>query len=64
MFDLDGNGSARAFSLGGADLAITLAGEHGARVLATAGGRDFVYKPEHDFDWRGFAAGASRATRR
>jgi hypothetical protein len=58
VFDLDQLGRARAFSLAGADLAVTLAGEGTARFTATAGGRDFRYKADDDFDWEGASLSA------
>jgi hypothetical protein len=54
---LDGGDGARAFGLGAADAQLTLVGEGGARVVAALGVRDFRYKPDDDFDWRGPTAG-------
>jgi hypothetical protein len=62
VFDLNQLDRARAFSLAGADLALTLAGERGARLVATAGGRDFRDKPDPDIDRHGVALGARFTT--
>jgi len=59
---LDTGDGARAFAIGAADAQLALAGEDGARVLVSAGVRDFRYKPDDDFDWRGPAFGARFAT--
>lgn len=51
-------GGARAFALGGADALVAITGEDDARFAASIGARDFRYKPDERFDWRGVALGA------
>jgi hypothetical protein len=56
VLPLLGGAAARAFAIGGADGLVVLAGPDGERFALTAGYRDFRYKPDEDFDWRGLAA--------
>ncbi|HTJ43986.1 MAG TPA: hypothetical protein VL463_17895 [Kofleriaceae bacterium] len=52
VLGLEGLLSTRAFATRGAEAGVALAdGER--RVTVTGGARDFTYKPDHDFDWRG-----------
>lgn len=53
---------ARTFALAAADGVLVLGGDDGARFAVSAGGRDFRYKPDADFDWRGVALGARATT--
>jgi len=53
---------ARTFALAAADGMLLLVDDDGSRFAISAGGRDFRYKPDADFDWRGVALGA-RLTR-
>jgi hypothetical protein len=48
----DGVGSRTFRTLGGEGLLALRGGEQRAITIAV-GGRDFVYKPAHDYDWRG-----------
>lgn len=57
-----GGGAGRNFRLAGADVLLTVPGPDAHRVTASIGGRDFVYKPDADFDWRGDAYGLSYQT--
>jgi hypothetical protein len=49
---------ARTFRNVGADALILLRGGDDRSLLLGFGGRDFVYKPDDDFDWRGPVANA------
>jgi hypothetical protein len=55
---LAAGGGPRAFALGGVDGLALLGSDSGARFALAAGVRDFRYKPDADFDWRGVAVGA------
>lgn len=57
VLPLLGGGAARAFAIGGADGLVILGGSGGERFALSAGYRDFRYKPDDDFDWRGLAVG-------
>jgi hypothetical protein len=54
-FALDPSSSlaGRTFGLLGAEGAVVLHGQGSHRLSLAAGGRDFRYKPDPDFDWRG-----------
>jgi len=54
---LPGGTGAHAFAIGGAEGLLVLGGDGGERFALTAGYRDFRYKPDEDFDWRGAAVG-------
>lgn len=49
---------ARTFRNLGADAVLAMRHEDEHELTLTFGVRDFVYKPDHDFDWRGPAANA------
>lgn len=49
---------ARTFRNLGADALLVLRGSEERSLTLAFGARDFVYKPDHDFDWRGPAATA------
>lgn len=49
---------ARTFALAAGDGVLVLGSDDGARFALSLGGRDFRYKPDADFDWRGVAVGA------
>ncbi len=53
---------ARTFTLLSADGVLQLQDDGDRRFSVSAGGRDFTYKPDRDFDWRGAAVGARLAT--
>lgn len=55
VLPLLGGGVARAFAIGGVDGLVMLGGSGGERFALSAGYRDFRYKPDDDFDWRGVA---------
>jgi len=44
---------ARTFRMLGAQGLLSLRGGEGRTVTIAVGGRDFVYKPDHRYDWRG-----------
>jgi hypothetical protein len=48
--------ASRSFAIGGGDGLVTLGGEGGERFALSVGYRDFRYKPDRDFDWRGVVA--------
>ena len=52
---LFGGSASRAFAIGGADGLVVLGGSGGERFAISAGYRNFRYKPDSDFDWRGVA---------
>lgn len=56
VLPLLGGGASRAFAIGAVDGLVVLGGEGGERFALSAGVRDFRYKPDDDFDWRGIAA--------
>jgi hypothetical protein len=56
VISLDDMESTRAFESGGAEVGI-VADDGDRRVTVTGGARDFTYKPDHDFDWRGPSLG-------
>jgi len=43
----------RNFAMANAEASLTAIGPKGHRLIMHAGYRDFVYKPDADFDWRG-----------
>ncbi|HSD90684.1 MAG TPA: hypothetical protein VLB44_24335 [Kofleriaceae bacterium] len=49
---------ARTFRNLGADALLALRGNEDRSLTLAFGARDFVYKPDHDFDWRGPSASA------
>lgn len=53
---------ARTFVLGAVDGILTLGGDGAERFALSAGVRDFRYKPDADFDWRGGAVAARLTT--
>lgn len=52
-FGTGGGGEGRNFRLAAADALLTVPGPRGHRLTGAVGARDFVYKPDADFDWRG-----------
>jgi hypothetical protein len=55
---LSGGRGARTFRNLGADGVAVLGGGEERQLTLAIGGRDFVYKPNHDFDWHGPVASA------
>jgi hypothetical protein len=55
---LGARAGARTFALAAADGVLVVGADDGTRFAVSAGGRDFRYKPDPDFDWRGVAIGA------
>ena len=53
VLPLFGGSASRAFAIGGADGMVVLGGSGGERFAISAGYRNFRYKPDSDFDWRG-----------
>jgi hypothetical protein len=57
-FAITGGIGARTFSNLGGDGVLALGNRDGSRLTLSVGGRDFRYKPDHEFDWRGAAVNA------
>ena len=57
-FAITGGVGARTFRNLGGDGVLALGDRDGGRLTLAVGGRDFRYKPDHAFDWRGAAANA------
>ncbi|HEY4243881.1 MAG TPA: hypothetical protein VGM88_28905 [Kofleriaceae bacterium] len=55
---LDDDIGDRTFRYGGGDAIVSLKGGDDKRLTLAVGGRDFVYKPDHSFDWVGPVANA------
>jgi hypothetical protein len=56
VFPVGGENGARAFASFGLDGGVRLLAGDGRAATLLAGVRRLVYKPDHDFDWRGGAA--------